>query len=201
MRPDHSWAVTSKGELRAASLIVQINLEIRRRAEAGYRQRFTIPTLGMIGLSEELPTGIADRKKHRRTERADALKQSLGDSPAEFEKLVATLLTTMGFEDVDLTPIGSDGGIDVRGTLVVGDTIRIRMAVQAKRWKANVGAPVVQQLRGSLSVHEQGLIITTSGFTRTARQEASRRDASPVALMDGKQLARLLAEYEIGVRR
>ena len=207
------------------ALYAQIMMDIRRRAYQGNRQRFTRPALGRIGLAKEPRTGIADRTdKQNLPERdevlsqtlngspadieasrgragtpGDMLRQALEGSPADFERLIATLLTTMGLENVDLTSVSSDGGIDVRGTLVVGDTIRIRMAVQAKRWKANVGAPIVQQLRGSLSAHEQGLIITTSGFTRTACKEASRGDASPVALMDGKQLARLLAKYEIGV--
>ena len=43
-----------------------------------------------------------------------------------------------------------DGGIDVRGTLVVGDAVRIRMAVQAKRWKDNVPVKVVREVRDSL---------------------------------------------------
>ena len=38
------------------------------------------------------------------------------------------------------------------------------MAVQVKRWgiKNNVSSPVVQQVRGSLGIHKQSLIITTS---------------------------------------
>ena len=107
----------------------------------------------------------------------------------------------MDFEDVEVTRIGGDGGVDVRGTLVVGDVVRVRMAVQAKRWQNNVGTPVVQQVRGSLGAHEQGLIITTSDFTSGARMEAARADASPVALMNGEQLAVLLAENEVGVQR
>jgi len=75
------------------------------------------------------------------------------------------------------------------------------MAVQVKRWQANVQAPVVQQVRGSLGAHEQGLIITTSDFAKGAREEASRPDATPVALMNGEQLVKLLVENDIGIRR
>lgn len=80
--------------------------------------------------------------------------------PDQFETLVGTLLGKISFGEVTVTSRSGDGGIDVRGTLVVGDVIRTRMAVQAKRWKANVQAPVIQQVRGSLGAHEQGLIIT-----------------------------------------
>jgi len=89
----------------------------------------------------------------------------------------------------------------VRGTLVVGDVIHTRMAVQVKRWKKNVQRQEVQQLRGSLGAHEQGLIITTSDFSPAAREEAARSDATPVALMNGEQLVGLLVENGVGVRR
>jgi len=54
---------------------------------------------------------------------------------------------------------------------------------------------------GSLGSHEQGLIITTSDFSKGARQEAERADAVPVGLMGGDQLVRLLVENDIGVSR
>jgi restriction system protein len=107
----------------------------------------------------------------------------------------------LGFHDVTITGRSGDGGVDVRGTLVVGDVIRTRMAVQVKRWKANVQAPIVQQVRGSLGTHDQGLIITTSDFSAGARVEAERPNAVPVALMNGQQLVTLLIEHDLGVRR
>lgn len=88
----------------------------------------------------------------------------------------------------------------MRGTLVVGEAVRTKVAVQVKRWNQNVQAPTVQQVRGALGAHEQGLIITTSGFSRGAREEAERSDAVPVSLMDGGQLAAVLAEHRIGAR-
>jgi restriction system protein len=83
----------------------------------------------------------------------------------------------------------------------VGDSIKIRMAVQAKRWKNNVQTPIVQQVRGSLGAHEQGLIIISGNFSAGARKEAERPDATPVALMNGEQLVNLLVENDILIRR
>ena len=131
---------------------------------------------------------------------ASLLRRAREGSPEEFERLVHTLLEKVGFEDVGLTPRTGDGGVDVRGYFVVAGVVRIRIAVQAKRWTGNVGSPVVQQMRGSLGAHEQGLIITTSDFTAGAKEEAERPDASPVALMNGDQLAHLLAHHEVGVK-
>ena len=109
----------------------------------------------------------------------------------------------MGFDDVEVTQRSHDGGIDVRGTLLVADSIRIKMAVQAKKWKLknNVQAPVVQQVRGSLGAHEQGLIITTSDFSSGARTEAVQPNKTPIALINGEQLVLLLMEHGIGVQR
>jgi restriction system protein len=122
-------------------------------------------------------------------------------SAAGFEELIGHLLTALGFEDVEVTARSGDGGIDVRGTLVVGAVIRTKMAVQVKRWKANVQSPIVQQVRGSLGTHDQGLIITTSDFSSGAKEEAQRANAIPVALMSGGQLVRLLIENNMGIRR
>lgn len=107
----------------------------------------------------------------------------------------------MGFESIEVTKYHNDGGIDVRGALLIGDVVRIKMAVQAKRWESNIPTPIVQQVRGSLGAHEQGLIITTSDFSKGAIKEANQSDKTPVGLMSGKQLVVLLMEYNIGVRR
>jgi restriction system protein len=107
----------------------------------------------------------------------------------------------MGFETVEVSGSSGDGGIDVRGEMVTGDVIRTRMAVQVKHWRKNVEPAVVREVRGSLGTHEQGLIITSSTFTKSARQEAERGNATPVGLMDGEQLVKLLIEHEIGVQR
>lgn len=119
----------------------------------------------------------------------------------EFEEFVGRFLSDIRFEDIEVTKKSSDRGIDVRGTLVIADVIKTKMAVQIKKWTNNVQAPTVQQLRGSLGAHEHGLIVTTSGFSKGALSEASRKDVTPIALMDGNQLIDLMFENEIGVKR
>ena len=193
--------IRTGGKTPAATLNALVGTDIRQREARGERQRFVRPARGMIALADlpdDLFALIAERNRVVRTR---LLKQAREGAPADFEQLIATLLVKMGFADVEVTRLGGDGGVDVRGTLVVGDVVRVRMAVQAKRWQGNVPAPIVQQVRGSLGTHEQGLIITTSDFSRGARQQAARVDAEPVALMNGEQLAVLMAEYEVGVQR
>jgi hypothetical protein len=48
---------------------------------------------------------------------------------------------------------------------------------------------------------QRGLIITTSGFTKDAVNEAVALGKAPISLLDGKRLIQLLVEKQIGVRR
>ena len=80
-----------------------------------------------------------------------------------------------------------------------GGVTKINAAVQAKRWKKNVQAPTVQGLRGALTVHEQGIIITTSGFSKGAINEAQEQGKAKISLIDGDKLIELLIKHRIGV--
>ncbi len=194
--------VRSAGQTPEATLYAQILTEIARKTRRGEAPRFVKHGRGFVGLTQWMGTGLAFQiEQHNNAIRKKLHAQLATMPPADFEALIGQLLTAIGFEEVVVTNRSGDGGIDVRGTLVVGDVIRTRMAVQVKRWKHNIQAPVVQQVRGSLGTHEQGLIITTSDFSTGAREEAQRSSAVPVALMNGQQLVALLAEHNIGVHR
>ena len=211
-QPMHYRAVTEKalevgwlsteGKTPEASMYAQILTSIKRSRRRGEQPRFTQYGKGFVGLSRWMAGGLAlEIEKHNKKVRKELHEKLLRMPWDAFEDLVARLLSEMGFEiDESASKIG-DGGIDVRGTLLIGDVIRTRMAVQVKRWKKNVPAPIVQQVRGSLEVHEQGLIITTSDFSKGAREEATKPNATPVALMNGEQLVVLLVENGVGVER
>jgi len=199
-----SGLLRTEGRTPEATMYAQIFQEEQRRERRGEAARFVRHGKGMVGLAEWLPVGVRGRVAEQNKKiRRELLEHLQAVTPEQFEQLIGRLLVALGFEDVSVTRISSDGGIDVRGTLVVGDVIRTRMAVQAKKWKKgnNVQAPTVQQVRGSLAAHEQGLIITTSDFSKGACVEAQRLDAVPVGLMNGEQLTGLLIEHQIGVRR
>lgn len=194
--------LTSSGQTPAATLNSVITMAIAQAVKRGETPKFTRPGRGLIGLSAWESDSLAVLiEKHNAEVKATLHHRLAMMSPSEFEALVGRLLVALGFEEVEVTQRSGDGGIDVRGTLVVGDVIRTRMAVQVKRWKQNVQAPTVQQVRGSLGTHEQGLIITTGDFSSGARLEAQRANAVPVALMSGSQLLGLLVEHDIEVRK
>lgn len=197
------WLVTG-GKTPEATMYAQVITEIKRQQKRGERPRFVQHGRGYVGLSQWMGRGLAFQiEQHNHQVRKALREKLLAIKPGEFEELISQLLAEMGFEMVEVTKLSGDGGIDVRGTLVVGDAVRIKMAVQAKKWKLknNVQAPVVQQVRGSLGAHEQGLIITTSDFSAGAIKEAAQPDKTPIALMNGEQLVMLLMEHGIGVHR
>ena len=194
--------VETEGLTPEATLYSMILTEIKRQTDRGDRPRFVKYGQGVVGLRKWMGEGLAYQIDQQNLEVQEKLLDHVKSlTPEEFEFLIGQLLSELGFEDIEVTSHGGDKGIDVRGTLVVGDVIRTRIAVQAKKWKNNVQSPVIQQVRGSLGAHEQGLIITTSGFSKGAIEEAERPDAVPVGLVDGEQLVDLLIEHQILVRR
>jgi len=194
--------VNTQGQTPEATLYAMILTEIKRYTARGEIPRFVRYGQGVIGLRKWMGEGLAYQIEQHNREVQKKLLDKVQDLTAEeFEQLIGRLLGEMGFEEIEVTSHGSDKGIDVRGTLVVSDVIRTKMAVQAKKWNNNIQSPVVQQVRGSLGTHEQGMIITTSDFSKGARNEADRADATPVALVNGQQLADLLIEYQVLVKR
>jgi Restriction endonuclease/EVE domain len=118
--------------------------------------------------------------------------------PIGFEWLVRALLLKLGYTDVSVTKPSGDGGVDLRATLVGGGIARIRSCIQVKR-QQSVGAPVVQNIRGSLSAHEAGLLVTSGQFTPGALAEANDPQKLPITLINGSQLLELLLKHGIGV--
>ena len=145
----------------------------------------------------------------RRVERINAatrrtLKKRLHSMPADrFETLIGVLLVQIGFDEgsVQVTSYSGDGGIDVRGILNAGDVTEVNAAVQVKRWQRNVQARTVRDVRGSLTTHEQGIIITTSDFSKGAKTEASAIGKTPISLVDGNALIELLIKHDVGVAK
>lgn len=194
--------IKTSGLTPEATLSSQIFLEIERQTKRGDTPRFVKHGKGFFGLTKWMPVGLVSQISLQNSAARNKLHERLFTmSPKDFEVLVGKLLGALGFADILVTKFSGDGGIDVRGTLVVSDVIRINMAVQVKRWKNNLQAPEVQKVRGSLGTHDQGLIITTGDFSKGAYDESSRANAVPVALMNGEQLVSLLVEHNIGVRR
>ena len=145
---------------------------------------------------------LLERTARQLRETKRALREALlRISPGDFEQLVGRLLGAMGYQNVTVTRRSGDGGIDVVAEIETG-ILELRTAVQVKRLRSNVQRPVVSQLRGDMALMDvdQGMIITTSGFSQGAKSVARVRNAAPITLIDGDRLADLLIEHGIGVR-
>lgn len=195
--------IAPEGLTPAQTMYVQLMTDVKRRQQRADEPRFVQHPKGLFSLARWAEAGlVGEIQRHNKRVKTE-LRQRLIEmkDPYEFEQLIGRLLSEMGFENVEVTKRSKDGGIDVRATFVAGDIIRTDMAIQVKKWRGNVHAPEVQKLRGALDPNERGLLITTSGFERGARAEATREKRAPIGLVDGEQLVSLLVEHQIGVSR
>ena len=119
--------------------------------------------------------------------------------PIYFEQIVVDLLVKMGYggglsDRAEVTQATNDEGIDgiINEDPLGLDTIYI----QAKRWNDKVSRPKVQEFLGALAGKraKKGVIITTSDFTKTARDAVLNID-SKVTLINGIDLARYMIKY------
>ena len=160
--------------------IAQAEAEAERREERRIEER-------------RIAQAEAERREEQKRQRIESLLR--GDtvqdkinymSGVEFEKFMADLFRQKGYA-VKGTPASGDQGID----LILPDYDGKRVAVQLKRWSGPVGNAVVGATFGGMAHYraDEGWIITTSTFTRSARELAR---STRVRLIDGKELAEWL---------
>jgi restriction system protein len=133
----------------------------------------------------------------------DLLNRTKGCSPRFFERLVVDLLLAMGYggsraDAGRAVGQSGDGGID---GIIDQDRLGLdKVCIQAKRWEASVGRPIVQAFSGSLEGRgaTKGVLITTSEFTKDAREYVDRIQKR-IVLVDGDLLSKLMIDYGIGV--
>lgn len=124
-------------------------------------------------------------------------------SPSFFEQLVVDVLVGMGYggsrEEAGKAVGGSnDGGID---GIINEDRLGLDVIyIQAKRWENSVAKPEIQKFAGALAGQKagKGVFITTSSFTSGA-QEYVKAVGTRIILMDGRQLADFMIDYNVGV--
>ena len=125
-------------------------------------------------------------------------------SPLGFEKVCRELLRESGFENVEITGGSADGGIDGYGTLEINPFVSFKVLFQCKRYAEGnlVSRAQVGDFRNAMIGRaEKGIIITTSGFSNAASQEAAREGAPKIELVDGEKLVEMFQRVELGVKR
>ncbi len=133
----------------------------------------------------------------------DLIEQLKQLSPEFFERLVVDVLVGAGYGGSRAEAgqaIGRSGDEGIDG-IIKGDRLGLDIIyIQAKRWEATVGRPEIQKFVGALQGKKarKGVFITTSSFSKEARQYAAGIDTK-VVLIAGAQLADLMIDHGIGV--
>ncbi len=137
----------------------------------------------------------------RATTTAELLETLAQVPPKFFETIVLDVLHKLGYGTSrgDLARVGrsGDGGID--GVISLDRLGLEKVYVQAKRWQNSVGRPEVHGFYGALAGQRatKGVFITTSTFTAQAIEFA--RSVERLVLVDGRRLADLMIDFEVGV--
>lgn len=158
--------------------------------------------------SDESPQDLLDRayKTIAKTLADDLLSEVMNQSPDFFEKLVVDLLVSMGYggskiENSQVLGKSGDEGID--GVIKEDKLGFDKIYIQAKRWDTEraVGRPELQKFVGALTGQgaSKGAFITTASFTKEANEYVSKQHACKIVLIDGKSLAALMVEHDLGV--
>ena len=176
------------------------------------RSEFSVPfqntirsslTVFAISQREEFfgKIGRLDLAPKQRTTKSDpyrvVLDQILELDDSEFEILVAHLLTALGFEGSEVTGKTGDGGVDATGELSVSNLAKIKVFVQAKRYKlgSKITHGTVRSLRQAIPFGGQGAFITTADFGSKASDVAVEQGFPRIGLINGHQLVDLLIEH------
>ncbi|MEM7072933.1 MAG: restriction endonuclease [Pseudomonadota bacterium] len=138
---------------------------------------------------------------------ADELLDKVRTSPPDFfERLIIELLGAMGY-GVDHAESGrvlgksGDDGID---GVIDQDQLGVdQIYVQAKRYTDGnkVGPAAIRDFSGAMEMEnaQKGIFFTTSDFTKSARESIGKMNKR-IVLIDGKKLAELMIDYNIGCR-
>lgn len=113
--------------------------------------------------------------------------------PYDFQDLVAELLRAMGFRAVS-SSAGRDRGVDIVAHPDALGFERPRIKAQVKHRRDSVGGPEMRSFVATLRDGENGLYVSTGGFTRDAEVEAQRA-REPITLLDRDRFIQLLLEH------
>ena len=160
-----------------------------------FNARHQAEFLMRIGRGSSVPA-VAVVAAHSLDAHEVALDHILQLKAGDFEHLVGHLFAAMGFETT-VTQLMRDGGVDFSGVLRLSNVARVSVVGQVKRYKRGrkIGEKDILDLRGRVPSSAQGVFVTTSDYTKAAREVAEEHGYPRVGQINGKQLVDLLAEH------
>lgn len=153
-----------------------------------------------IAQGGQTPTFGSDLRHRLAQETLDEIRSGRLDSYG-FERLLEQLFLSLGAEEAHIVPRQEDKGADILATFVVGGTIRLLIAVQAKHFQPDppVGPAVVAQLIRGIEAEsaDVGIVATSGSFSSEAVEAADayyEEKGVRIELVDGDQLATMIVE-------
>jgi restriction system protein len=214
------FKITAAGEQMLAKNLEKIDvallttierfMEFRKKSASGLKGTDDEHIVDVVTTqnSIETPDEIM-RSAHRQLDASlsqELLARIMASPPAFFERLLVSLLLSMGFGGSAANAgraLGRSGDDGVDGVIDQDALGLDRVYIQAKRYGVgnNIGSGAIRDFFGSLDRHKasKGLFVTTSTFSTAARETAeflSKR----IVLIDGEHLAKLMIRYNVGCR-
>lgn len=182
------WTLTPKGrETKSVN-----KDEVNRYVKAKDKEAHLIDSEDLMSTGREQISALWEERLH---------DELLKLNPAAFERLCQRILRESGFTQVEVTGRSGDGGIDGRGIIKIGGLLSFHIIFQCKRYVGKVSAEQIRDFRGAMQGRaDKGLFITTGGFTREAKTEATRDGAPPIDLIEGDDLVEKMRELGLGVK-
>ena len=183
----------------------EVETEVREKAAIYWEENSAKNKDKKVQKDEIINEDIEEEGKSSEDDVLDDVKIKLQSaianmSPKKFEQFSRALLTKLGVQFTDKgVQISNDGGIDGYGYHTDNDNFRTtRVVIQCKRYNSGaVSEPEINQFLGAMNKFQAdyGVFITNSRFTNAARIAA--REGTPITLIDGNDLIRLIIRYEL----
>ena len=210
------YRLTEEGDHLLRKSPTRVDTELLRTYPAFKEWKTPATTVGPAddaGLAQsDEPADTPEEALHRAARElrsaleADVLDRVRNAGPAFLERVVVDLLIAMGYGGGDpamgrVTGKSGDGGID--GTIREDALGLDEVYVQAKKYADGnaVGESDLRNFAGAIDAAgtTKGVFVTTAVFTSAAKQYLAR-SPKRIVLIDGKELARLMVQHDIGPR-
>ena len=209
------YQITEEGERLLARKPTHIDIKVLRSYpayvawESSSKTKVDKPTEGSdMPEKADTPDEILDQANQQLRAKLESQVLDILRSaePRFLERIVVDLLIAMGYGGGDptmgfVTGRSGDGGID---GIVKQDMLGLdHVSIQTKKYAdgSTVGVESLRSFAGAIDSAgtTKGVFVTTSTFTGGAEKYA-RRSPKQIVLIDGKELARLMVEFNVGVR-
>ncbi len=189
--PRDELSVATRNSLGSIMSVFQINSDAAR--EVADRMEGKVPPFSEDSSSEDsLP--VDELRKEAEENGRRFLEDMVASLDWEqMQELVAGVLRAMGFKTRVSNP-GPDQGKDIMASPDGLGLSQPRIVVEVKHHKSAVDSKMIRSFLGGRRPGDNGMFVSTGGFTKDARYEAERANF-PLALVTLEELVDLLLQH------